>query len=196
MAIKVLHDEPGLLAKIAEGDQFAFKMVYDHFHESVYTFSLWYLKSEQEAEETVQEVFLKLWKLGPAIKKITSLNNYLKTLTRNRSLDVIRRRALEIKFTADRTASWKESHNDTEEKILLRDTNKILQQGIDLLPPQQKLVYQLCVQQGLKNDEVAARLGLSPLTVRTHTKLALKFLRSYIGKHTDIAALLIIFKLF
>ena len=68
--------------------------------------------------------------------------------------------------------------------------------AIAQLPAQQREVYQLCHQQGLKYEEVAEKLGLAPSTVATHMKLALKSLRNYLQKHINIYALLVIFKLF
>lgn len=196
MDIENLDIEAELLGKIATGDQDAFKLIYNQYHQSVYTFSIWYLKSEVDAEEMTQEVFLKLWQLGPEAINIQNLNSYLKILTRNRSLDMLRKRSREAKADLNIAVNWQENHNETEEQILLNDTKKVLNEAIDLLPQQQKLVYQLCRQQGLKNDEVARQLNLSPLTVRTHMKLALKFLRSYIVQNTDIAITIIILRLF
>lgn len=196
VAIKTLENERELLRSIGARDQDAFRLIYNQFHESVYTFSLWYLKYEVEAEEVTQEIFLKLWQLGAEATNIENLDGFLKTLTRNRSLDVLRQRARETRADVALAVDWQESHNDTEEQILLNDTKKVLQEGIDLLPQQQKLVYQLCRQQGLKNDEVAEQLNLSPLTVRTHMKLALKFLRTYVVRNTDIAVAIIILNLF
>src|SRR5690606_10084498 len=145
--------------------------------------------------EVVQEIFLKLWQLGTDAAKINNLESFLRTLTRNHSLDMLRKRASEAKADTVLAINWQENHNDTEEQILLNDTKKVLQEAIDLLPKQQRLVYELCGQQGLKNDEVAEQLNLSPLTVRTHMKLALKFLRTYMVRNTDVAVVLIIFKL-
>jgi RNA polymerase sigma factor (sigma-70 family) len=196
MTIRYLEDEYMLLGKVAAGDHDAFKVIYDCFHESVYTFSLWYLKSEAEAEETVQEIFLKLWQLGPELRNINNLDSFLKTLTRNRALDVLRRQAREVRAGVAQSLDWKEGHDGTLEEILLNDTHKVLQAGIALLPAKQRLVYQLCAEQGLKNDLVASQLNLSPLTVRTHRKLALKFLRTYVSKHTDVVALFVVLKLF
>ncbi|OJU24102.1 MAG: hypothetical protein BGN92_05375 [Sphingobacteriales bacterium 41-5] len=149
-----------------------------------------------EAEEVVQEVFLKLWQLGPECDRIENLNGFLRTLTRNRSLDILRRRAVRARANIMLASGSRSTHNDTEQQVLLNDAKRILEEAINLLPEQQKLVYRLCGQQGLKNDEVANRLNLSPLTVRTHMKLALRFLRAHLAKHTVVAFVLIVLKLF
>lgn len=194
-APKILSDEQYLLTQIAEGDQYAFRQVYDHYHRKVYTFALKYVKSESQAEEIVQEVFMRFWQMGARITEIKHLENYLLTIARNRSMDIMYRRQMELKADLLRSIDWEDSHNDTEELILLNDTRKVLLDAIDLLPPQQKKVYQLCHQKGLKYEQAARELELSPQTVQRHMKLALRFLRNYLREHTDVAALMIIFKL-
>ncbi|WP_316834171.1 RNA polymerase sigma-70 factor [Pedobacter nutrimenti] len=195
MTIKTFLNESDLLGQIAVKNQHAFKIIYDKFHRKVYTFSLKYVKSEIQAEEIVQEVFLKLWQMKEAVLSIKNLDRFLLTLTRNRALDIIRRKELETRVNIENGKAWKETHNDTEELILLKDTRKVLEEAVNLLPQQQKLVYQLCHQEGLKYDEAAKQLNISPQTVHSHMKLALRFLRSYLRDHTDVTALVIIFKL-
>jgi RNA polymerase sigma-70 factor (family 1) len=191
MPVNSLLNENQLLAQIAQGDQRAFQVIYDHYHQNVYTFALWYLKSAPDAEEVVQEVFLKLWLNAHSIGQLNSLQKYLRTIAGNRALDILRQKARRLKLVPiSQDENTHPSHNETEESILLNDYRQILQLGIQQLPQQQKLVYQLCSEQGYKNDEVAIRLNLSPSTVRTHKKLALRFLREYLIKHTDRAAIL------
>ncbi|OKS88772.1 RNA polymerase sigma factor [Mucilaginibacter polytrichastri] len=196
MAIKSLHDESELLQKVAEGDQRAFRILYDRYYQNIYAFSLHLLKSELLAEEVVQETFLKFWKLGYELNSLINLESYLIAIARNRSLDLLRRNKLEVRADQQRHFDWSESHNDTEESIILNDTRKILKNAIEKLPPQQKLVYELCHQEGLKYEEAAQRLNLSSFTVQSYMKLALKSVRKHIRENTDIAVLLIIFKIF
>jgi len=196
MPVKPLHNETELLSKVATGDQRAFRILYEAYYTKIYAFSLHLLKSELLAEESVQETFLKLWKQGPELNGLLNLESFLVTITRNRALDLLRRQKLEVKANLKRRIDWTEADNETEESIILNDTRKVLQQAIDQLPPQQKLVYQLCYQDGLKYEEAAAQMNLSALTVQSYMKLALRSLRKNLRHYSDLAALLIIFKLF
>lgn len=184
MAIEPLHNEAAVLGRIASKDQEAFRQVYTCYHKRIYSFSLRLLKSVQLAEEVVQETFLKIWLMGEELNTVNHLEAYLVTLSRNKSLDILRR--LERERRSDRRISWSESHNETEEAILLEDTRRLLEKGIRLLPAQQRLVYQLCKQEGLKYDEAALKLNISPLTVKTHMQQALRFLRTYMHNNTDL----------
>ncbi len=195
MATKPLHNEQELLANIAIGDQNAFRVIYDHYRPLVYTFSLKYLKQAEQAEEVVQETFLKLWRLGEQLLQVNNLESYILTMSRNRCLDFLRRMKLEAMHLQPITDDVDDYTNDTEEAILLKDTKRVLDEAVALLPPQQQLVYTLCHIQGRRQDEVAKELQLSPETVKRHMKLALKFLRQYMGTHTDITIILIILKI-
>ncbi len=191
---KTLAEERDLLSKIAAGDQRAFKIIYERYARRIFLFSKSILNSEEHAEEVMQETMLKLWLLGSELDKIINLDAYLRKLTRNRSLNVLSRIQLEFKTNAARAESFLDVDNGTEEAILLNDTRKVLENGIAALPAQQRLVYQLCQEQGLTYGEAALRLNLAPSTVQTHMKLAVRFLRTYVSTHTDVAVVLLICK--
>lgn len=195
MAIKQLINEEELLQKIAEGDQRAFAILYERYHRRIYTFCMRQLKAAERAEEVLQEVFLKIWLMERELLKVNNVAAYLQTIARNRCLDYLRMLEREGRLYGDPETKSMEGHNETEEAILLADTRNLLQLGVEQLPPQQKLVYQLCHQQGLKYEEAAQQLQLSPLTVKNHMQAALKFLRAYISKNSDLAVALILMKI-
>ncbi len=192
----LLSNEDQLLARVASGDQHAFKEVYEFYFSRTYNFAFYVLHDREAAQEIVQEVMLHIWQMGPQLTGIRSLEAYLKTLAKRKAIDQLRRIALERKISTDQGLQWQESHNDTVEGIILKDTRAILERGIAQLPPQQKAVYQLCQQQGLKYEEAAQQLNIAPATVHRHMKLALKSLRLYVSQHTNITVLLIILRLF
>ncbi|WP_256003511.1 RNA polymerase sigma-70 factor [Pedobacter deserti] len=189
------EDNERLLADVARRDQKAFRIIYDSYGKQVYTYALQLLHSETEAEEVLQEVFLKLWLMGDRILSIGNLHAYLRTATKHRSLNVLRRLVLEGKIEKALGKEWREENTDIEDEILIRDVRDVLNRAVDLLPRQQREAYILCQQQGLKYEEAAERLNLSPLTVQTHVKRALRSVRAYVKANTDLAAILIILKL-
>ncbi|HEY0175480.1 MAG TPA: sigma-70 family RNA polymerase sigma factor [Pedobacter sp.] len=196
MGIKILDDESELLAKIVKGDERAFRIVFNTYQKKIYSSALQMLHDEILAEEVVQVSMLKLWMMGTGLLEIRNLQGYLIKISRNYAFDLLRRKEMQLKAERNIQVTWSEEHNETEEQILLNETRKILQDGIELLPPQQKIVYQLCHQEGLKYEEAASRLNLSVETIRSYMRLAQRFLRNHLRSNSDIAVLLIIFKLF
>lgn len=186
------NEEKTLLSRFSTGDEKAFSVFFHRFSTKVYTYALKIVKSETLSEEITQEVFVKIWNLGEQLNSIENLDAYLRVLTRNHTLKVLRRLALEVRASKTMAPGYTETHNETEEYIIFKDSEKILNQGIEQLPAQQKLVYILCHQEGLKYEEAAERLNISKLTVKTHMQHALRFLRNYVSTHTDIAVLVIL----
>jgi RNA polymerase sigma-70 factor (family 1) len=195
MTNEPFRNEFDLQVKIAAGDQLAFKKVYDSYFNKTYAFAFHVLHSKELAEEVVQEVMLRIWQMGEGLLEVRNLEGYLKMLAKRRAIDLLRRQELERRTTKESQVDWQEDANDTEEAITLNETRKILNTGISLLPHQQRVVYQLCHEQGLKYEQVAEQLNISPETVHSHMKRALKFLRLYVQENTDITILLILFKL-
>jgi RNA polymerase sigma-70 factor (family 1) len=186
------NDEKVLLHEVSAGNAKAFSIFFYRYSPKVYTYALKIVKSEPLAEEIAQEVFVKIWNLGAQLASIENLDAYLRVLTRNHTLKVLRRLALEVRTNKMMAPDYKETHNDTEEYIIFKDSETILNQAIEKLPAQQKLVYRLCHEEGLKYEEVAEQLNISKLTVKTHMQHALRFLRNYVSTHTDIAVLVIL----
>ena len=189
-------DEQNVLTQAAQGDERAFKLIFDAYQPRVYTFALHYLKSAHQAEEAVQEVFVKLWRKGSALADINNLEQYIFMVTRNHALDCLRRRSVRANIHVPLQDTHDAPTTDTEDTILLHDTRRLLEEGIANLPPQQQRVYRLCRQHGLTYQQVAQQLSLSDQTVQRHMKLALRFLRNYLEKNGAAGVLLLVLKLF
>lgn len=195
LKIKLMPDEKTLLEKISRGDQHAFSIVFYAYQKKLYSSAYRMLKDEMLAEEVVQESLLKIWVMGEQLSSVKNLESYLLKISRNKAFDLLRRKELQRKAEHELHTGWKEDHNETEEQLLLQETKKILQDGINALPDQQKIVYQLCHQEGLKYEEVALKLNLSIETIRSYMRLAQRSLRKYMRKHGNISFLLILLKL-
>ncbi len=183
--------EKQLLERLGVQDAWAFDVLYDRFRPKVYTYALRISRSIEVAEDIVHEVFLRLWQSNEP-ERIESVEAYLRVITRNLTLKWLRRTILERTISAaikdDRTAT----DLSTEQWINLRDTQEVIDRAIELLPPQRRLIFHLCKNEGLKYKEVAERTNLSQLTVKTHMQLALRFLRDYMAKYHDLVVLLLV----
>ncbi len=192
----LISEENQLLLAIADGDERAFELIYYRFSKKIYYFATRILQDEMAAEEVVQEVMLKIWNTRTTLATINHFESYLRVLSRNIALNTLRRQAIENRANEKLKSYWKVEGNDTEERVILQETKKLLDQAVAELPPQQREVYKLCHQQGLKYEDAAKQLNLAPSTVATHMKLALRFLRNYLKQHGHMMVICIILKLF
>lgn len=191
MAVTRLHNEKALLNQVAQGDESAFRIVFDHYRDAIYAFALKVTRHESIAEEIVQDVFMKIWINRSGLPAVRELTDFLYIIARNHTYNSLRRLARERKLRLNTTDNLNIPGASAEATILQRDYDRLLLQAIDRLSPQQKLVYTLGRQQGLTREEIAAQLQISPETVKVHMAQALKSLRAYFKDHTDALLVLI-----
>lgn len=167
-----------LLLKIADGDQQAFRQIFDCYSSKVFHFTLKLTHSRSISEEVVQDIFMKIWYNRTKLTTVESFTAYLYTITRNHAFNLLKRIAVEANANAKLVAHLPVQHSDTEERVISRDYENLLGKIVDALPPQQRKVYSLCHHEGLKYEEAAERLNISRLTVKTHMQSALRTIKS------------------
>lgn len=194
MNSKEAIDERYLLGQLADGDLAAFRLLYDNYHNKVFFYILRFTGSRQLAEDILQEVFIKVWVGRDRMKDIRSLDAWLFTLAKHKIINGFKRISLEHTVIAEIAGNMAEPVDATTQVVDYNEIKRALQTAIEQLPPQQKIVYRLRREQGLKNDEIASRLNISPLTVKKHIAQASQAIRILLAKQTSIpVALLVVF---
>jgi RNA polymerase sigma-70 factor (family 1) len=179
-----LLDEKELLVKIAAGDEHAFASVFRHHHKLVYDFALRLTRSKNHAEEVVQKIFIRIWLNRAKLADIENFAAYLNRSARNESYSVLRTMAARAVREVELTDEGLICSSDSTHRLIYKESSALLKKAVESLPPQRKLVYQLCHEEGLKYEEVALQLNISPGTVHKHMKLALKSIREKF-RHLD-----------
>lgn len=185
---KELADEKLILAKIASGDQQAFGSLFNFYRNKVYGYALAILQTDTLAEEIVQDVFIKLWIKRNSLIGIDNFGGFLRVMVKNETLNALKKIAVDQKKHESAKLDVTEIDLTTENAIQFRETKKMLDYAIEKLPPQQKLVYNLCKVEGLKQKDVADQLNISPLTVKTHLRDAIKSIKNYLSTHDEVKA--------
>ena len=186
-----LHNEKDLLLRVAEGDETAFRVLYDHYRKKIYALGLFLTKSESHAQELVQDVFLKIWVKRDQLREIAYFNAWLRTIAGNTAINYMRARAME-KLGLVRLGIHENSNCFTENDVADREYSLLLQAAVRQLPPQQQKVYVLHRQQGLCHEAVAEQLDISVLTSKKYMKLALRSIRVFLERRMDTAVSLAI----
>lgn len=156
-----------------------FDQIYNLYAIKVFNFAKRYLHSDQDAQEIVQDVFLKLWETRTKLDLNQSFNGYLFRITKNAALNKIRKRVGE----PDTYLSVRDdisSLNLTEQDVLLDEMKDLLETAIDGLPPKRQEIFRLSRHECLSNKEIAERLDISINTVEGQMRKAIKYLRSYV----------------
>ncbi|WP_289200812.1 RNA polymerase sigma-70 factor [Phocaeicola sartorii] len=179
------------------GDHQAFVELYNDYWEQVYDFSRLYISRVADAEEIVQDVFVKLWESRHLLKEDESFKGFLFIITRNIVFSRNRKKVNENLFkTSVLSAFGNESNynsNSVEEEYCASQLAVFIDKLIGSLPEQQKRCFLLSREENLSYKEIAERLGISPKTVEIHMGKALKFLKNSIERGWEILLSLLSF---
>ena len=169
---------------IADDIENNFQFIYNTYHHRIYQVALRYLKSPANAQEVVQDVFMKLWSERSNIKSGTSVEGWLFTVAKNNTINRLKRRALEWK-AADyfKNAGKDDCDDSTLNKLQDADYQQVFRKALKSLTEHQQIVFKLAREDNLSYAKIGERLGISPLTVKTHMSRSLKQLKSILS-HT------------
>jgi RNA polymerase sigma-70 factor (ECF subfamily) len=180
-----------LTALLREGSKDAFRILYDRYGLKIHRFALSYLKSEHDAEELVQDVFLKLWTKRSSLDVSGNIRAYLYKVAVNSVYDFIRRKNLELVFQEFANGRPRED-DSTWDEVVYNDLSAQLNQLMAQMPEQRRKIFKLSKEKGLSNDEIAERLGLSKRTVENQIYRATAFLKDKL-KQNSVLSLLFFF---
>ncbi len=171
-----------LVIFIKQGNTKAFSLFFDRYYRKLYHFSFSILKSKEDAEEVVQEVFARIWEQRLQLDDSISWGGYLFNATRNASLNILRKR-VNARYYAefilkDKTAvdTYITSGSDHDELKILYD--KVIKE----IPEKRRQVFLLSREEGLSHKEIAQKLNISLNTVETQIRRVLEYLREKLGE--------------
>lgn len=157
-----------------------FKTLVLSLHRSLYRFARSFLIDSQEAEDCVQEVFLKLWLKQSSLEKINNLKAFAMQMTRNLCLDKLKaRKHMMLNIEHERIASDLSPHRQLE----AADAVACMEKVIALLPEQQRTLIHLRNIEGLEMNEIAAVTDMTIEHVRVTLSRARTAIRQLYQQH-------------
>ena len=171
----------------------AFTEIYDRFHRPVFRYLISLVKIEEQAEDLVHEVFLKVWERRESLSIKGAFTPYLFRICHNKAIDEIRKIATDRKLQADLLKAYESQTATTPHSAseLYRFDN-LVEEALDALSPQRRKVYELCRQNGKSYNEAAAEMGIAPSTVKEHMTKALATLRQIVRSRGELTIILIL----
>jgi RNA polymerase sigma-70 factor (ECF subfamily) len=163
------------------GDEKSFRILFDHYKDRFYWTVYKMTGREEIAEETVQEVFLNIWRQREALTEVKDPDAYFFTIVYRQVYLFYKKQAIEKKGMLA-VSETSESRNFTDETILAKESERMIQKAITRLPSQQKRVFELSKLEGLTRVQIAEKLEISPNTVRNHMSEAMKSVQAYLKK--------------
>lgn len=163
------------LIKVTQGDEASFAALYNHYKTPALRFTYSLLKDEEEAENMVQDVFMKIWVRRTQIKPDYNFNSYLFTCLRNMAFDHFKKmeknEALRRNYMEAMQTMGEEEREESERRLSL------VQSAVDSLSVKRKQILRLNVEEGKSYQEIAEFLRISKNTVKNQLVKAKQILR-------------------
>lgn len=172
------YTDQDLLKLIAEGCERSFRKLYDLYAGKVYTMAIGYLRSPMSAQDTVQDVFIKIWEKRHSLTEIDNLPAYLHVITRNLLINQLQKKIPLFTGSELTKHTIPDDRHQPQQQLDYRELTMLIFRAVEQLPQRQQQVYRLSREQGLSHQQIAKELNLSYDTVREHMSKALKSIRA------------------
>lgn len=170
------QNEKDLITGLKNDDAVAFDQLFQLYGQKLYGFAFKYLKSESEAEEMVQEVFVRLWENRRLLKSDYSFKSYLFTIALNQIRKFFNKRAIALRFL-EQLQNESLSDNHTVDSIDYGSLLKRIDEIVDTFPERKKQIFRKSREEGKNSKEIAAELDISAGTVDNQVSDALRIIR-------------------
>lgn len=185
-----------LAQRVARGDDKAFEIIMRRNNRALYRAARSILHEDSEAEDAVQEAYLRAYQALGAFRGDSKLSTWLTRIAINEALDKMRRRKQEQGTVLLENVVDLESHLESgiaakcgpeapERAVMRAQTRKLLEHKIDQLPAAFRTVFVLRALQEMSVEETAVCLGIPEATVRTRFFRARSLLRESLATDID-----------
>ena len=148
--------------------------------DKLFRLAVFLLKNREEAEDTVQEIFLKLWDMKERLEKYNNIEAVMMTMTRNRCLDKLKTKR--EKFGSLNEGINNQTYTSPMEQSIQQDMVKQVKVLMTRLPEQQKTILHLRDVEGYEYNEIQEITGFESNYIRVNLSRARKSIRESLIK--------------
>ena len=189
-----LTDDNVLYLKLKEGDERAFKALFQKHYPAMCNFARQFLNDSEMAEETAQDMFVRIWEKRATLNIETSVKHYFFRSIRNHCLNQIQHQKIRQQY-ATKMMESSQQEIDPEQYYIEGELAERIEKSIGSLPTKRQEIFRLSREKGLKYKEIAEELNISIKTVEAQMGLALKHLRDELKEFNNhLVSLFLLFK--
>ena len=171
---------PSVVTALQGGDHEAFKYIYLHFSDNLTRFLGALLRSEDEAREMTQNIFITLWEKRAIFDPAKGLRRYIYQLAKFYALDHFDKRKVRVKY--EEFCQRGDIYDLAADDIMQgKETEILVEHVINSMPERQRQVFRMNREDKKSYEEIAGELGISINTVKHHIKVSLKELRDILA---------------
>lgn len=174
-----------VLIELRKGDYLSFKKIYHTYARRLYSFIFKVVKDVDLADDVLQLTFVRIWNNREQIDEEKLFDAYIFQIASNLCIDTLRQIAQQERKKQHLYQQMNELALSVEEQFLIKEKAVLIDQLLDSLPPQRRLIFTRCKLEGYSYQEVADELGISTSTVSNQLVMGVKTLREEFNKHKD-----------
>jgi len=176
----------GLLTR----NKIVFDFIFHYYYSGLCAYCERITGSQQVAEDIVQDLFVMLWVKYRQIQIKTSLKNYLFTSVKNRSLDYLKHEQKKLQKLRQLTREKEIPENFSSLWFAEAELQVLVEKSLEKLTSRCREIFKMSRFEGLKNQEISDKLGLSKRTVELQVSHALKQLRTDLKNYLPLFLLM------
>lgn len=164
-----------LVSRMAErNDQTAFEELFNMYFNWLKSVSMTIVKKNEDAEEIIEDVFLKLWLMRDKLHQIKNIETYLYTATRNKSFNYIKKYYKAFSVELESESNELGYIISPEDAMIVEELKRKIEQAVELLPIKCREIFLLVKEHNLSHKKAAEKLKISPKTVENQLGIAIK----------------------
>ncbi|MBT1711323.1 sigma-70 family RNA polymerase sigma factor [Fulvivirgaceae bacterium PWU5] len=186
-------DDKVTIRLLAEGNRLAYNRVWYQYYDNVYRYTRKFLRSQHEAEEAVQEVFLRLWIYRKQLHGVENLDTYLFSIKKNVVNTKLQSLIKSSALKSDDALIHVASESRADYRIRDEQVKTAYSHALKEMPANQRRIFKMAKEDEMSDEQIAGQLELRPHTVKFHMKEAFRFLKTRLkpfGSITMIAAII------
>ena len=173
------YSDAELIRMLKKGEIEAFNQIFYSYSSKLYHFACIHLKSKEDSEEMVQEIFAGIWDRRAEIKEEYQFRSYLFTIAFNYIKKYFRSKALNNRYI-EFVTPYNPKTEQTQEEVNYDSLKVIVDHFVNEMPEKRKAVFIKSRFGGKNSKEIAAEMNISQSTVENHLNQALRFLRQHL----------------
>lgn len=158
-----------------EGDDRAFKTIFDHFYSKFYALSFKVIKRREDAEELAINALMQVWENKERFAIVEDVERYLFGIIRQQIAGYFRKKVVQT-LPIDSVHNIDALYNE-EPSVLINELKECYKKALQQLTPQQRKIFLLSREEYFSNKDIAKMTGLSVHTVNNHIKASLKVIK-------------------
>lgn len=180
-----------IFQSIKSGDENALEMLFKDYYQPLCRYANSYLGDPDDAEEVVQNCFIKLWEKREQILIQSSVKSYLYQIIRNACLNEIKHQKVKRNYGELISQEGEQLGEASDQSTLKSELEEKIAIALQTLPQQCRLIFTMSRFEELKYQEIADQLNLSIKTVENQMGKALKLMRTQLQEYLPLIILIL-----